>query len=269
MGIIRCENGHYYDDTKFAQCPHCGVLPIMNENVEQKQEKKPKRFSFFRKVDKVVPPADEYEEDDDRTVALDEDDDRTVALADDDDRTMAFFEDDDRTVALEDDDRTIALEDDNQTIAFREKPAFFEDDDRTVALEEDDRTVALEDDNQTEKIPETSMDYIAGWIVCTAGADKGKDFRLYQGFNRIALQKRGVRIVLQTKESDEVAGAIVYDDNSNRFFVMPQQTEISLNGVFVTDAKEIQSGDEIAVAGEKFIFVAFCGEGRRWDAENQ
>ena len=25
MAIVRCEKGHYYDDTKFSSCPHCGV----------------------------------------------------------------------------------------------------------------------------------------------------------------------------------------------------------------------------------------------------
>ena len=109
MSIIRCDNGHYYDNTKFAQCPHCGVLPVMNGNAEPKQEKKPKRFSFFGKKAKARPETVTYEEDDDRTVALEEDDDRTVAY-EDDDRTIALEEDEDRTIAYEDDDRTIAWE---------------------------------------------------------------------------------------------------------------------------------------------------------------
>ena len=45
MAVIRCSKGHYYDDTKFAQCPHCGVLPA----IEPEKPVKAKRFSFFRK----------------------------------------------------------------------------------------------------------------------------------------------------------------------------------------------------------------------------
>ena len=25
MGIIKCENGHFYDDVKYEKCPHCGA----------------------------------------------------------------------------------------------------------------------------------------------------------------------------------------------------------------------------------------------------
>ena len=24
MAVIRCPQGHYYDDEKFSHCPHCG-----------------------------------------------------------------------------------------------------------------------------------------------------------------------------------------------------------------------------------------------------
>ena len=23
MGVVRCVKGHYYDDVKFSECPHC------------------------------------------------------------------------------------------------------------------------------------------------------------------------------------------------------------------------------------------------------
>ena len=136
-----------------------------------------------------------------------------------------------------------------------------------ISPQESDREVTIPP--QAEESQETSRDYIVGWLVCGTGMDKGRDYRLYQGFNRIVLRQNRVQVVLQAKNQDEVAGAIVYDDNSNCFFVMPQQDEGCLNGVPVTEAKEIHSGDEITAAGENFIFIAFCGEGRRWDAESK
>ena len=26
MAVVRCSNGHYYDDEKFSRCPHCGIF---------------------------------------------------------------------------------------------------------------------------------------------------------------------------------------------------------------------------------------------------
>lgn len=53
MAIIRCDKGHYYDNTKFSQCPHCGVLPILEQEQVQEEKKEPtkhKRFSFFTRI---------------------------------------------------------------------------------------------------------------------------------------------------------------------------------------------------------------------------
>ena len=58
MAIIRCDKGHYYDNTKFSQCPHCGVLPVMEKEQgkgkgggqpgsKAKPKSKPKLFSLF------------------------------------------------------------------------------------------------------------------------------------------------------------------------------------------------------------------------------
>lgn len=331
MAIIRCNNGHYYDDKKFAQCPHCGVLPAMNGNTEQKPAKKTGHFSFFGIKKKAVPETPAYEEDDDKTIAL-EDDDKTIAL-----------EDDDKTIALEDDDRTIALEEDEDTaksfasyaetvvpqaaVEVEEAPVHKEDAetaeeplletlrDEEVAETEVAETVETAEPTeelplQTEEVAETAEveelvaaeaeeaeeavaeevvaeeseletvekepeeepeatvnDYVVGWLVCTAGADKGRDYRLYQGFNRVVLRKGRLQLVLQARDEDEVAGAVVYDDNSNRFFLMPQQDDILLNGETITEAAEIQSGNEISVGEGKLVFVAFCTEERHWNAE--
>ena len=60
MAIIRCDKGHYYDNTKFSQCPHCGVLPVMEKEkengrnnhqpvVKTKAKSKSKLFSLFHR----------------------------------------------------------------------------------------------------------------------------------------------------------------------------------------------------------------------------
>ena len=34
MAVIRCGNGHYYDDEKFTKCPHCGIFADINTDVK-------------------------------------------------------------------------------------------------------------------------------------------------------------------------------------------------------------------------------------------
>ena len=26
MAIVKCSKGHFFDDTRYSQCPHCGIL---------------------------------------------------------------------------------------------------------------------------------------------------------------------------------------------------------------------------------------------------
>ena len=280
MAIIRCDKGHYYDNTKFSQCPQCGVLPILQEEKQiEKQEEKPHRFSFFRKEARK-------RLDDDKTVALEtEDDDVTIALSEDDnDKTIALEqEDDDVTVALseEDDDVTISLEsdDDDKTIALEY------DDDVTIALSEDndDKTIALdpendkdvmeviekkqEDNNSGLELQRTEHGYIAGWIVCLNGKNRGIDYRIYKGFNRMVYQRNEIYMTMEPKSDDYVTGAVVYDDASNRFFIMAQESTIKRNGKVVSGAEELCTGDQIEVESQNFEFVAFCREGKSWNAD--
>ena len=281
MAIIRCDKGHYYDNTKFSQCPQCGVLPILQEEKQvEKREEKPYRFSFFRKEARK-------KLDDDKTVALEtEDDDVTIALSEDDNnKTIALEqEDDDVTVALseEDDDVTISLEsdDDDKTVALET-----EDDDVTIALSEDndDKTIALdpendkdvmeviekkqEDNNSGLELQRTEHGYIAGWIVCLNGKNRGIDYRIYKGFNRMVYQRNEIYMTMEPKSDDYVAGAVVYDDASNRFFIMAQESTIKWNGKVVSGAEELCTGDQIEVESQNFEFVAFCREGKSWNAD--
>ena len=38
MGIIKCENGHFYDDVKYDKCPHC-VADAKKQDVSEDNEK--------------------------------------------------------------------------------------------------------------------------------------------------------------------------------------------------------------------------------------
>ena len=346
MAVIRCSKGHYYDDTKFAQCPHCGVLPA----IEPEKPVKAKRFSFFRKeapaqqqaapAAPVSPELSQFSGQGGPAVTGDYDD-CTVGLSQmpggmpkDDDRTLAF----DSGAGTggsgygDDDNRTIAFgsgagtggggygDDDNRTIAFSHRPetgggGYSEDDNRTVAFSHGSTGSINEDDNRTvafsrpdaekqgsgqmagstppapaktarevkpsapvkaepvkmqsapaETFPLSPAQYVAGWLVCVKGMWKGRDYRLYKGFNRMG-NRQGADIPLP-EELKETVCALVYDDRSNSFYLVQQSGDsVYLNGSEVKGSVQLNTGDRIKAGEAEFEFIAFCREGRSWDVQ--
>lgn len=198
MAIIRCEKGHYYDNEKFAQCPHCGIF------------------------------------------AADEDE-KTVAVPP---QGMGAEADDEKTVAM----RPAAPRTPGTPAAA------------SYGVEQDDKTVSLYAD-------EKGADFIVGWLVCVEGPERGRDYRLHQGFNRIGRDYAlDVVVVDDTSVSREAACAVVYDDRSNRFFAVQQTAgEAYLNGQAISGAVDLKTGDVIRTGNSEFEFVAFCREGRVWE----
>lgn len=169
--------------------------------------------------------------------------------------------------AADEDEKTVAmpvqgtLDDEEKTVAMRPTaprtpgaPAASYD------VEEDDKTVSLYAD-------EKGADFIVGWLVCVEGPERGRDYRLHQGFNRIG-RDYGLDVVVveDTSVSRQAACAVVYDDRSNRFFAVQQTAgEAYLNGQVLSGAVDLKTGDLIRTGNSEFEFVAFCREGRVWE----
>ena len=201
MAVVRCSNGHYYDDEKFSRCPHCGIFA----NLDISQMKGGSR----RK----------------------ENDEKTVALS----QTGRMPEDICRTIALEE-----ALK----------NPG---DDQKTVGYFSDSR----------------GNDFVTGWLVCVEGPERGRDFRLYHGFNQIG-RNLGVTVCLAGDGgvSRENHCAVVYEARDNRFYLVPEGgNTVLLNGAVIRSPETIKTGDQIGVGGSELEFVAFCREGRVWEKE--
>ncbi|MDO5550607.1 MAG: hypothetical protein Q4F76_05505 [Lachnospiraceae bacterium] len=341
MAVVRCDKGHYYDDEKFTQCPHCGVLPVM----QPEKPVKPKRFNFFhkdkdgagRQAGAAVPPVQQpvppqappaY---DDRTVGISSpvmgmDDNRTIAFSqnsgasypDDDNRTIAFShtptpsmpDDDNRTIAFSHTPTPSYPDDDNRTIAFTAPRRQNEDVDLedTVPVEQpaappelkvpeptaqeaavqetaaQERNVpepeapepAVEQPAAAKEKPQASVSrslqmpegrFAAGWLVCVKGAERGLDFRLYKGFNRIGTSDQA-DILLTEGDADEILCAVVYDDRSNRFYVVQQsETPAYRNGEMIQGAMELHAEDVLRVGTSEFEFIPFCRDGRTWNMD--
>lgn len=209
MAIVRCSKGHYYDNAKFSQCPHCGIFAGDN---------------------------------DEKTVAMPMEPAAHAASA------PAFSGV--HSAAAMDDDKTVAM---SQSAAGAVAG-------NSYSVDEDDKTISL-------YAEEKGTDFITGWIVCVEGPERGRDYKLHQGFNRLGRDYRMDIAVMEDQSiSREAAFAIVYDDRSNRFFAVQQPGgNAYLNGTALMGAVELKSRDILRTGNSEFEFIAFCREGRTWN----
>lgn len=114
----------------------------------------------------------------------------------------------------------------------------------------------------------TQQDYITGWLVCIDGPEKGRDYRLHYGFNRIG---RSYQMDVCIEEDMQVTRdnhcSVVYDLKENEFSVSPSTGTLTyLNNQILMESKKINDGDRIRVGQSTLELVVFCKGGRKWDA---
>ena len=113
-------------------------------------------------------------------------------------------------------------------------------------------------------------DYVTGWLVCVEGPEKGRDYRLHHGFNRIG---RSVSMDIQVLDDPAVTRenhcSVVYDERKNQFSVIPSSGALTYcNGQLLTEPKPLNTGDEISLGNSRFEFIPFCREGKVWEKED-
>lgn len=139
---------------------------------------------------------------------------------------------------------------------------------KTISLE-----AAQEDDQRTVGLYSGARgnDYVTGWLVCTAGPEKGRDYRLHHGFNRIG---RDVGMDVQVLDDPAITrknhASVVYDERSARFSLVPSAGTLTYyHNDLLTKAETLQAGDEIKMGNSTFVFIPFCVEGRVWQKEEE
>ncbi len=230
-----------------------------------------------------------YSDDDNRTVAFSHG--STGSINEDDNRTVAFSRNVSAGTINEDDNRTVAFsrnvsagtinEDDNRTVAFSRPDAEKQGSGqragstppapaKTAREVKPSAPVKAEpvkmQSAPAETFPLSPAQYVAGWLVCVKGMWKGRDYRLYKGFNRMG-NRQGADIPLP-EELKETVCALVYDDRSNSFYLVQQSGDsVYLNGSEVKGSVQLNTGDRIKAGEAEFEFIAFCREGRSWDVQ--
>lgn len=107
--------------------------------------------------------------------------------------------------------------------------------------------------------------YTAGWLVCVAGADKGKSFTIEIGRNLCGSGLISDICIGDSSVAEKSHCSFIYEPKQNRFYVTPENGTVFHNEKFISEVRELHSGDKVGIGETTLIFVPFCNENRRWD----
>lgn len=132
-------------------------------------------------------------------------------------------------------------------------------------------TILTFDNDKKITSSETGVLPVAGWLVIIEGEGKGKDFRLIQGENKIG-RDASMEVCLDFgKQSDasvsrDTHAVVVYDNNSNEFFVERGSSRNlpTVNGKTVRRDQDLQANDIIQLGETQLMFFPLCGEKFKW-----
>lgn len=120
--------------------------------------------------------------------------------------------------------------------------------------------------------PETEIDPVVGWLVCTTGPDRGRDYRIRNGRNFIGRDpSMDIAITGDQEISREKHAKVTYDPTSRTFSVSPGDVRglTYLNDVSVEMATKLTEHARIRVGSTVLLFIPLCGEDFNWETEGE
>lgn len=154
-------------------------------------------------------------------------------------------------------DRTLCLtpegEPEQQSISLTEQGV------KVSCDEEDEKTVAFLSDE------EGFQRFLTGWLVCVKGPLRGKDYRVYRGFNRIGRNVDSDICILDPMISGQAHCSVVYDDRSNQFYLVPGKgTATYFGGALLQKAEILPDGGRFLLGSSELELTAFCKGEHVW-----
>lgn len=138
-------------------------------------------------------------------------------------------------------------------------------------LQSENRKITANDYGRTVGYfsPVRGNDYVTGWLVCIQGPEKGRDYRLHHGFNRVGRSMNmDIFVPDDPAISRETHCSIVYDARSNRFYAVPGKGTLTyVNQELLEYQKTLNGGERLQLGDSCFEFIAYCREGHTWEEE--
>ena len=109
---------------------------------------------------------------------------------------------------------------------------------------------------------------VVGWIVCVDGPEKGRDYRIRAGKNKVGRSwKMDISIAKDRELMPSDHAVISFSSESCSFQLEPgvPEAESFKNGKPLTQAVFIEENDRIKFGESEFVFVPYCKQGRLWE----
>jgi hypothetical protein len=113
-------------------------------------------------------------------------------------------------------------------------------------------------------------DPVVGWLVCLAGPDRGRDFRLHAEKNFVGRSPAmDVCVAGDESVSRERHALVIFDPKKQVFWAVPGDASglVYLNGDIVHSPIEMQADDVLEVGQTKLVLIPFCGQKYSWSRE--
>lgn len=113
-------------------------------------------------------------------------------------------------------------------------------------------------------------DPVVGWLVCLAGPDRGRDFRLHAEKNFIGRSPMmDVCVAGDETVSRDRHALIAFDPKKQIFWALPGEALglVYLNGDIVHSPTQMHRDDVLEVGQTKLVLIPFCGEKYAWSRE--
>lgn len=113
-------------------------------------------------------------------------------------------------------------------------------------------------------------DPVVGWLVCLAGPDRGRDFRLHAEKNFIGRSPlMDVCVPGDESVSRDRHALVIFDPKKQQFWAVPGDATglLYLNGDVVHAPAPMSADDVLEMGQTKLVLIPFCGAKYSWSRE--
>jgi hypothetical protein len=141
---------------------------------------------------------------------------------------------------------------------------------KTLPPKDYTRAKKVEDDNKTVGIMKEKLgiDPVVGWLVCIAGKEVGKDYKIKGQINTIGRsEKMDICIKNDNTISYENHARLSYSERNQKFNLIPAESKnvIYLNDNEVFTPTLLNAYDVIDFGETKLMFIPFCSDKFNWN----
>lgn len=114
---------------------------------------------------------------------------------------------------------------------------------------------------------EAGIDPVVGWLVCVAGPDRGRDYRIRAERNFLGRgEGMDIRIAGDETISRDRHAIVSYNPKNRQFKILPGEGRgiVYLNDDEVDSPRVLAAGDHVEIGRTRLLFVPLCGDGFDW-----